>query len=213
VTAIRVKLANPGTCPSSSRPHVDATLDATRGGPVSRLGSSESKPDEDELDAGWDGEEDADSGSDDDDAVDAGWDEELAAPGPPGTPRRAPTAEEREAQAARAAARKDRRRGKASEKSERRKARADAAAAKQKKQKKKSGARTTTAPRDAATDRRPRRRVEGRAAAEPGAQGDVTPGPRATPARAPRRAVPLVVVVVLLLFAAAGVIGLFIARR
>ena len=75
-------------------------------------------PDLDELDSGWEDE--------DEEAVDSGW-EDPEEPEPQGM-----TPEEREARAGRAAARKERLRIKATEKAQRRKARASAAAAKQK---------------------------------------------------------------------------------
>jgi hypothetical protein len=170
------------------------------------LGSSESKPDEDDIDSGWDDEED----------VDSAWGEGVdTTPEVAATPRTGPTAQDREAQAAHAAARKDRQRAKAAEKSQRRKARAAAALAKQKKQEKKpSGARSATAPRATASDREARRRVEPPpATAGPEATPDETLGASVTATAARRRAVPRSVIAVLLILAVAGVIGLVVGRR
>lgn len=171
-----------------------------------RLGSSESKPDEDDIDSGWDDEED----------VDSAWGEGVdATPEVAASPRSGPTAQEREAQAALAAARKDRQRTKAAEKSQRRKARAAAALAKQKKQEKKpTGARSATALRAPASDREAGRQVEPpRATAGPEAMTDETLGAAVTANAARRRAVPLPVIAVLLILAVAGAIGLVVGRR
>jgi hypothetical protein len=171
-----------------------------------RLGSSESKPDEDDVDSGWDAEED----------VDSGWGEGVdTTPEAAATPRRGPTAEDREGRAAHAAARKDRQRAKVAEKSQRRKERAAAASAKQKKQEKKLGrARSAAAPRATASDGAVQRRVEpARAAAGREATPDETLGAPVTATAARRRAVPPLVIIVLLILAAAGAIGLVVGRR
>ena len=111
------------------------------------VGASKAKmPELDELDSGWEDEEE-------DDALDAGWEDPEAEdePAPAGM-----TPEEREAREARAAARKERLRAKAAEKAERRKARASAAAAKQKK----SAPRTVAAPSGRRPEPRAPRRSE-----------------------------------------------------
>jgi hypothetical protein len=81
----------------------------------------------DDIDAGWEDEEQ-------DEDLDAGWDAVEAAKTPEERERewRGLTPEEREARAARAAARKEKLRAKAAGKAERRKARASIARAKQK---------------------------------------------------------------------------------
>jgi cobalamin biosynthesis Mg chelatase CobN len=183
------------------------------------VGSSESKPDVLAIDSGWEEDDDLDSGWDDEDeeSVDSGWDEGLAADDetrPQGDERRAPrrvlTPEEREALAARNAARKDRQRAKAAEKTDRRKARAAAASAKQKKQ----GKKKTAAKPAPAAKREARRPVEARpistpaeSATAPRAAGDATPTARSG------RSLPLPLILVLLAVVAAGVAGLLLARR
>ncbi len=110
------------------------------------MGASKAKtPDLDDVDSGWEDDEDED--------VDAGWEdpEDAEAPAAQGL-----TPEEREARATRAAARKERLRAKAAEKAERRRARASAAAAKQKK----GAPRVAGAPSRRASERPPRPRVE-----------------------------------------------------
>jgi hypothetical protein len=88
------------------------------------VGAPEAKiPELDDVDAGWEDDEE------DDESLDSGWEDPEAADGPA---LQGLTPEEREARTARAAARKERQRVKAAEKAERRKARASAAAAKQK---------------------------------------------------------------------------------
>jgi hypothetical protein len=81
----------------------------------------------DDIDAGWEDEEQEED-------LDAGWDAAEAAKTPEERERewRGLTPEEREARAARIAARKEKLRAKAAEKAERRKARASTARAKQK---------------------------------------------------------------------------------
>jgi hypothetical protein len=135
-------------------------------------GSKAKMPELDELDSGWEEDEE------EDEALDAGWEDPEGAdePEPPGM-----TLEEREARAARAAVRKERLRAKAAEKAERRKARASAAAAKQKK----SAPRTVAAPpRTRPEPRAPHRSEESRSE-EP--TGDDAVEEQATP-RAPEQA-------------------------
>ena len=183
------------------------------GGPMcstaGRLPSLKSKPDEAELDSGWDDEGDLDAGWHDAHAIDAGWDEAGdAAADAVGAPRRALTAEEREARAARDATRKAHKRVKAGEKSERRKSRAAAASSKQKKQEKRTGARPAAAP---VAERKARRQVEeGPIEVDPRVKSSATGGSTAT---VRRPGVPLAVIVVLVLVVAAGAVGLILARR
>lgn len=99
-------------------------------------------PEVDELDSGWEDEEEEEA----DDDIDSGWDAGVTgaprATAAPATPRLTP--EEHDARAAR---RKERLRAKAIEKAERRKARAGVAAAKQKKRAPRgAGARSQRAP-------------------------------------------------------------------
>jgi hypothetical protein len=173
------------------------------------LGSPESKPDFDEVDAGWDDDEDdVDSGWGDDAALDSGWDDLDAAAEPTTGTRKVLTPEEREARAARAAARKDRQRAKTAEKGERRKARAAATAAKQKKKQKKT-ARPTVQAKAAPVDREPATRTS----PEDRRPDRTNPVSGVVPARARRPAIPGVVIVVLVAVLAAGVFGLLLARR
>ena len=110
------------------------------------MGASKAKTsDLDDVDSGWEDEEDDD--------VDAGWEDPEDAEGPPA---QGLTPEEQEARATRAAARKERLRTKAAEKAERRKARASAAAAKQKK----GTPRVAGTPSRRASERPQRRPVE-----------------------------------------------------
>ena len=190
------------------------------------MGAPEAKtPEPEEVDSGWDDEEDPED-------VDSAWGE-LAAKaagedGEPGGEQRAParvlTPEEREARAARDAARKERLRAKAAEKADRRKARAAAAAAKQKK-----GAPRAAGPAIAkAVERRPPRRVEqkkeavarsGEAEPEPEPEAEAEEAEEAPESERPvRRAAtvrrdwrPIVVLVVLLVVA--GGVALFLWKR
>jgi cobalamin biosynthesis Mg chelatase CobN len=98
------------------------------------VGVKASTSDLDEVDAGWDAD---DEEEDEEDEIDAGWDDVEAGEGAPQmgapSPRRSLTQEESDARVARAASRKERQRAKAVEKTEKRKARQSAANAKQKK--------------------------------------------------------------------------------
>jgi hypothetical protein len=150
------------------------------------VGASKAKtPDLDDVDSGWEDEED------DEDALDSGWEDPDAAEGP------APagmTPEEREARTARVEKRKERLRAKATEKAERRKARASAAAAKQKK----SASRVASSP-SRGTPRRPEPTDDAVAEEEatplPAERAPIATS-RAAPAFDRRRVAPFVVILV-----------------
>jgi cobalamin biosynthesis Mg chelatase CobN len=109
--------------------------------------SKVSTPELDDVDAGWDGEDE------EEEDIDAGWGDtgESNDAEDPGKARlRGRSPEQRAALSARALARKERSRAKAAEKAERRKSRASAAAAKQKKSSRTPRVRSETVERDEA---------------------------------------------------------------
>jgi hypothetical protein len=152
------------------------------------------KDPEDDLDAGWDDDEEEDD--EDLDEVDSGWEDVEAQGAQPtaGAPARRRkkrdtrpaselTPEERAAREARATARKERLKTKAAEKAERRKARASTAAAKQKKSLPRERAAKTTAsvrPQPAPVE------DEGTEEIRAGSRVSVEPAPVAAPSRSPK---------------------------
>ena len=154
----------------------------------------------DDIDAGWEDEEQEED-------LDAGWDAAEAAMTPEEREREwhGLTPEEREARTARAAARKEKLRAKAAEKAERRRARASMARAKQK-QKQKS-------------QRPPRKEREPRESREPQADTSVVreslhdraPESRARPR--PRRNDPRVLAFLVAIVLLAGGVALFLWKR
>lgn len=176
------------------------------------MGTSKAKaPEVDDVDAGWEVEED-------DQGVDAGWDEPEEPPEP--EPPQGWTPEQREARAARAAARKERLRAKAAEKAERRKARAATAAAKQKKSAPRTKA-APAAPREKAVRCPPPRSGETELAGSTGLESEAEVDEESPPvvarrtrshARGPafewRRVLPFVV-----LLAVAVAVGLYLWKR
>lgn len=179
---------------------------------VPRKDEAASQPVVDEIDAGWDDDEDEqpdDDAADED--VDAGWDAADAADGaltPEARERewRGLTPEERQARTARAAARREKLRAKTAEKVERRKARASVARSKQKqKQKQKPRAATLgrqLEPRAPSAERRV-------AASEHVSPGSPEPPRRALTRRNDPRVIGLLAAIVLI----AGGIALFLWKR
>jgi cobalamin biosynthesis Mg chelatase CobN len=176
---------------------------------------------EEDLDAGWDDDEEEDD--EDLEELDSGWEDVEpqggdAAPDAQRRPRkkrdvrpaRELTPEELAAREARAAARKERHRAKAAEKAERRKARASTAAAKQKK----SLPRERTA-KPTTSVRPPPSPVEDEDAEEirAGSRVSVAPAPVAAPSRSPKwldgRTIALAVLVLLV----GGAIAFVLTRR
>lgn len=158
----------------------------------------------DDLDSGWEDEEED---------VDAGWeDPEAEAQGDAkaGPPSRELTPEERQARAARAAARKERHRAKAADKAERRKAKAAAAAAKQKK----SAPRVSASPSAARPARSAPRRVERVEGKDDDVEAEGAPEApaRAITAAGARRNWRLILILAVLLVAAGG-IAIALSRR
>jgi hypothetical protein len=160
----------------------------------------------DDVDAGWDEDEQDEGEAADSDGgdVDAGWDAVETAKTPEERERawRGLTPEQREALTARAAARKDKLRAKSAAKAERRKARASIAQAKQKTKQKIQRPRTErTAPRESDPT--------GEAAALAESPWDLGSQPRM---RA-RRTDPKVLVILAAILLAAGAIALFLWKR
>ena len=135
-------------------------------------------PDLDDIDAGWEDEEEED--------VDAGWGEGPEAEEPEEPEPAGMTPEERAERAARLVARaeerKQRQRAKAAEKAERRKARAAAAAAKQKKSARKPGS-SKPRPERAKPVRAPREVAEESASPRARIREEVEPVRRVNPRR------------------------------
>ena len=150
----------------------------------------------DDIDAGWEGEEQEED-------LDAGWDAAEAAMTPEERERewRGLTPEEREARAARAAARKEKLRAKAAEKAERRKARASNARAKQKQK-------SQRPPRKEREPREPREQPPDTSVVRESLH-DRAPESRARPRRNDPRVLAFLVAIVLL----AGGVALFLWKR
>jgi hypothetical protein len=149
----------------------------------------------DDIDAGWEDDEQEDD-------LDAGWDAAEAAKTPEERERewRGLTPEEREARAARAAARRERLRAKAAEKADRRKARTSMAKAKQKQK-----------------SQRPRKEREAREAPRDEVDASVVrESPRdrgAEPRVRSRRNDPRVLAFLLAIVVVAGGVALFLWKR
>jgi hypothetical protein len=152
----------------------------------------------DDIDAGWEDEEQEED-------LDAGWDAAEAAKTPEERERewRGLTPEEREARTARAAARKEKLRAKAAEKAERRKTRASMARAKQKpKQKSQRPPRIEREPRES-------RRHQADTSVVRESLHDRGPESRARPRRNDPRVLAFLLAIVLV----AGGVALFLWKR
>jgi hypothetical protein len=177
----------------------------------------------DDLDSGWE--------NDEEDSVDSGWDELTSSAGAPGefegvspsreveahkAQRSVPTLSHEE-RAARAAARKQRLRAKAVEKAERRKSRASLAASKQKK----SAPKRSAAPAQRAPDRSALVAERVQSAVEEGPRtppNELAPGParnwrRLRTLARERSHTPTRVAAILLILAAAGIAAIAVLRR
>ena len=166
-----------------------------------------SAPAVDEIDAGWDDDDEGDEDQDDD--LDAGWDADESAQTAEARERewRGFTPEERAERVARAAAKRERLRAKAAAKAERRKERASLAKSKQKQKQKQRKTSRPPRPRES-------RHVSARAKpAEPIVEPDRRdPQPRVH-AAAPRRNDPKVVALLVAIVLLAGGVAFFLWKR